>query len=417
MAQPAFLTTQRPAPNVAAPRNTPVLFMYKIKTYNAIAPIGLERFPADLYSVGAEVDTADAVLLRSHKLGVDELSSGLRAIARAGAGTNNVPVAQCSERGIVVFNTPGANANSVKELVLTGLLLASRDVFGGINYVRSLASVQDEGELNKLVEAEKKRFKGRELVGKTLGVVGLGAIGSMVARAALDLGMNVVGYDPALSVDAAWRIPAEVERMQNLPSLFAKADYVTLHVPLLPATEGLINEESLRAFKPGSVLLNFARQPIVDATALAAALESGQVARYVADFPVPGLLEHDRVLLTPHLGASTEEAEENCAVMAADQLRRFLESGSIVNSVNFPAVVSEAYEGYRLAVSNENVPGMLGQMTAVLAERNINVIDLVTKSRDGIAYNLIDLSEAPDQGLIDAIAQIESVINVRVIDH
>lgn len=417
MAQPAFLTTQRPAPNVAAPRNTPVLFMYKIKTYNAIAPIGLERFPADLYSVGAEVDTADAVLLRSHKLGVDELSSGLRAIARAGAGTNNVPVAQCSERGIVVFNTPGANANSVKELVLTGLLLASRDVFGGINYVRSLASVQDEGELNKLVEAEKKRFKGRELVGKTLGVVGLGAIGSMVARAALDLGMNVVGYDPALSVDAAWRIPAEVERMQNLPSLFAKADYVTLHVPLLPATEGLINEESLRAFKPGSVLLNFARQPIVDATALAAALESGQVARYVADFPVPGLLEHDRVLLTPHLGASTEEAEENCAVMAADQLRRFLESGSIVNSVNFPAVVSEAYEGYRLAVSNENVPGMLGQMTAVLAERNINVIDLVNKSRDGIAYNLIDLSEAPDQGLIDAIAQIESVINVRVIDH
>lgn len=417
MAQPAFLTTQRPAPNVAAPRNTPVLFMYKIKTYNAIAPIGLERFPADLYNVGAEVDTADAVLLRSHKLGVDELSSGLRAIARAGAGTNNVPVAQCSERGIVVFNTPGANANSVKELVLTGLLLASRDVFGGINYVRSLAAVQDEGELNKLVEAEKKRFKGRELVGKTLGVVGLGAIGSMVARAALDLGMNVVGYDPALSVDAAWRIPAEVERMQNLPSLFAKADYVTLHVPLLPATEGLINEESLRAFKPGSVLLNFARQPIVDATALAAALESGQVARYVADFPVPGLLEHDRVLLTPHLGASTEEAEENCAVMAADQLRRFLESGSIVNSVNFPAVVSEAYEGYRLAVSNENVPGMLGQMTAVLAERNINVIDLVNKSRDGIAYNLIDLSEAPDQGLIDAIAQIESVINVRVIDH
>jgi D-3-phosphoglycerate dehydrogenase len=239
----------------------------------------------------------------------------------------------------------------------------------------------------------------------------------MVARAALDLGMNVVGYDPALSVDAAWRIPAEVERMQNLPSLFAKADYVTLHVPLLPATEGLINEESLRAFKPGSVLLNFARQPIVDATALAAALENGQVARYVADFPVPGLLEHDRVLLTPHLGASTEEAEENCAVMAADQLRRFLESGSIVNSVNFPAVVSEAYEGYRLAVSNENVPGMLGQMTAVLAERNINVIDLVNKSRDDIAYNLIDLSEAPDQGLIDAIAQIESVINVRVIDN
>ena len=391
--------------------------MYTIKTYNAIAPVGLERFSKDQYTVSADVDSADAVLLRSHKLGVDELSSGLCAIARAGAGTNNVPVQECSKRGIVVFNTPGANANSVKELVLTGLLLASRDVLGGINYVRSLASVQDDAELNKLVEAEKKRFKGRELVGKTIGVVGLGAIGSMVARAGLDLGMNVVGYDPALSVDAAWRIPAEVERMQDLPSLFAQADYVTLHVPLLPATEGMINEESLRAFKPGSVLLNFARQPIVESSALSAALENGQVARYVADFPIPGLLDHDKVMLTPHLGASTDEAEENCAVMAADQLRRFLESGSIVNSVNFPTVVSEAHEGFRLAVSNANVPGMLGQMTAVLAERNINVIDLINKSRDDVAYNLIDLSEAPDQGLIDAIAQIESVINVRVIEN
>ncbi len=389
--------------------------MHNIKTYNAIAQIGLDRFPADQYQVGADIEQPHAMLLRSHKLAVDELSAGLCAIARAGAGTNNVPVAECSKRGIVVFNTPGANANSVKELVLTGLLLASRDVLGGINYVRSLSAVEDENELNKLVEAEKKRFKGKELVGKTLGVVGLGAIGSMVARAGLDLGMNVVGYDPALSVDAAWRIPAEVERMQDLPALFAKADYVTLHVPLLPATEGMINDESLRAFKPGSVLLNFARQPIVDAKALASALESGQVARYVADFPVPGLLDHDKVMLTPHLGASTDEAEENCAVMAADQLKQFLETGSIVNSVNFPAVVSQAYEGFRLAVSNANVPGMLGQMTAVLAERNINVIDLINKSRDDVAYNLIDLSEAPDQGLIDAIEKIESVINVRVI--
>ena len=390
--------------------------MHNIKTYNAIAPVGLARFSANHYNVGAEVEQPDAMLLRSHKLGVDELSPSLRAIARAGAGTNNVPVEKCSERGIVVFNTPGANANSVKELVLTGLLLASRDVLGGINYVRSLTAIQDEGELNTLVEGEKKRFKGRELVGKTLGVVGLGAIGSMVARAGLDLGMTVVGNDPALSVDAAWRIPAEVERMENLPALFAKADYVTLHVPLLPATEGMINDESLRAFKPGSVLLNFARQPIVDATALAHALENGQLARYVADFPVPGLLEHDKVMLTPHLGASTDEAEENCAVMAAEQLKRFLETGSIVNSVNFPAVASESHEGFRLAVSNVNVPGMLGQMTAVLAERNINVIDLINKSRDDIAYNLIDLSEAPDQGLIDAIAKIESVINVRVIE-
>jgi D-3-phosphoglycerate dehydrogenase len=391
--------------------------MYKIRTYNAIAPIGLERFPSNGYEVNAEHEAPEALLIRSHKLAAEDLNPDLRAVARAGAGTNNVPVQACSEKGIVVFNTPGANANSVKELVITALLLASRDVFGGIAYVRSLANVTDEAELNKLVEAEKKKFKGRELVGKTLGVVGLGAIGSMVARAGMDLGMNVLGYDPALSVDAAWRIPSQVERMQNLPSLFAKADYVSIHVPLLPATEGMINEEALKAFKPGSVLLNFARQPIVDSDALKAALANGHLGRYVADFPVPGLLDHDRVMLTPHLGASTDEAEENCAVMAADQLVRFLETGSIVNSVNFPAVIADAVSGYRLAVSNHNVPGMLGQMTAVLAERNINVIDLINKSRDELAYNLIDLSEAPDEGLLEAIRAIESVINVRVIQE
>ena len=388
---------------------------YSIKTYNAIAPIGLQRFEAGNYTVGADVEGADAMLLRSHKLVEEELAPGLRAIARAGAGVNNVPVDACSAAGIVVFNTPGANANSVKELVLSGLLLASRDVIGGVNYVRSLANVTDEAELNTLVEAEKKKFKGRELIGKTLGVVGLGAIGSMVARAALDLGMNVLGYDPALSVDAAWRLPSDVERMENLPSLFARADYVTLHVPQIPATQGMINAEALQAFKPGSVLLNFARQPIVDAAALKESLESDHLGRYVADFPVPGLIDHPRVMLTPHLGASTDEAEENCAVMAANQLIRFLENGSIVNSVNFPAVSLEAVDGYRVAISNHNVPGMLGQMTAVLGERNINVIDLINKSRNDLAYNLIDLSEAPDQGLLQAIRDIESVIDVRVI--
>ena len=388
---------------------------YSIKTYNAIAPIGLQRFEAGNYTVGADVEGADAMLLRSHKLAEEELTPGLRAIARAGAGVNNVPLDACSASGIVVFNTPGANANSVKELVLSGLLLASRDVIGGVNYVRSLANVTDEAELNTLVEAEKKKFKGRELIGKTLGVVGLGAIGSMVARAALDLGMNVLGYDPALSVDAAWRLPSDVERMENLPSLFARADYVTLHVPQIPATQGMINAEALQAFKPGSVLLNFARQPIVDAAALKESLESDHLGRYVADFPVPGLIDHPRVMLTPHLGASTDEAEENCAIMAANQLIRFLENGSIVNSVNFPAVSLEAVDGYRVAISNHNVPGMLGQMTAVLGERNINVIDLINKSRDDLAYNLIDLSEAPDQGLLQAIRDIESVIDVRVI--
>ena len=388
---------------------------YKIKTYNAIAPAGLQRFDSGDYTVGPELEGADAMLLRSHRLSVDELTPGLRAIARAGAGVNNVPVNACSQAGIVVFNTPGANANSVKELVLTGLLLASRDVIGGVNYVRSLADVCDGAELNKLVEAEKKKFKGRELIGKTLGVVGLGAIGSMVARAALDLGMDVLGYDPALSVDAAWRLPSSVERMDNLPSLFSRADYVTLHVPQLPATEGMINAEALQAFKPGSVLLNFARQPIVDAVALKVSLETGHLGRYVADFPVPGLIDHPAVMLTPHLGASTDEAEENCAVMAANQLIHFLETGSIVNSVNFPAVSLEAVDGYRVAISNHNVPGMLGQMTAVLAEGNINVIDLINKSRDDLAYNLIDLSAAPNEGLLQAIREIESVIDVRVI--
>ena len=389
--------------------------MFNVKTYNAIAEVGLQRFTTDRYNVAAETQNPDALLLRSHKLGVEEMGDNLKAIARAGAGVNNVPVEACSERGIVVFNTPGANANSVKELVMTGLLLASRDVYGGIAYVRSLVDVTDEAELNRLVEAEKKRFKGRELIGKTLGVVGLGAIGSMVARAGLDLGMNVIGYDPALSVEAAWRIPAEVERMENLPGLFAKADYVTLHVPLLPATEGLINAESLQSFKPGSVLLNFARQPIVDSQALAQALESGQVGRYVADFPVPGLLDHDRVMLTPHLGASTAEAEENCAVMAANQLMNFLETGSIVNSVNFPRVAMDASSGHRVTITNRNVPGMLGQMTSVLADRSINVLDLINKSRDDLAYNIIDLAEAPDEELLQAFRDIESVINVRVI--
>ncbi len=237
----------------------------------------------------------------------------------------------------------------------------------------------------------------------------------MVARAGLDMGMRVLGYDPALSVEAAWRIPAEVERMENLAGLFAQADFVTIHVPLMPATEGMINAESLSAFKDGSALLNFARQPIVDTGALTAALASGKVGKYVADFPVPGLIDDPRVMLTPHLGASTEEAEENCAVMAAEQLIRFLETGSITNSVNYPAVSMESVNGFRIAVTNRNVPGLLGQMTSVLAERNINVIDLINKSRDDVAYNLIDLEARPDQGLLDAIGAIEAVINVRVL--
>ncbi len=387
--------------------------IYKVRTFNQIAVKGLERFPRDRFEVSSDSADPHAILLRSYKLAAEDLSPGLRAVARAGAGVNNVPVEVCTERGIVVFNTPGANANSVKELVLAALLLASRDVAGGIGYVRSLAGVTDEAELNRMVEAEKKRFKGRELKGKQLGVVGLGAIGSLVARAALDLGMEVLGFDPAISVDAAWRLPAEVQRMENLPSLFARADYVTLHVPLLPETEGMINEESLRVFRPGSVLLNFARQPIVDASALRAALDDGRVARYIADFPVSSLLDHPSVLLTPHLGASTDEAEENCAVMAAEQLMEFLTTGNVRNSVNFPSVSLEPAGGFRLAVTNRNVPGMLNQITSVLADRQINVVDMINKSRDDVAYNLIDVVAELDQVSIDEICGIDSVLNVR----
>jgi D-3-phosphoglycerate dehydrogenase len=387
--------------------------MYKIRTFNNIAARGLEQFPRDTYEVGSEISDPHAILLRSHKLAESELTPSLRAVARAGAGVNNVPVQSCTDAGVVVFNTPGANANAVKELVLTALLLASRDVVGGIEYVKALTGIDDDAELNRLVEAEKKRFKGKELQGKSLGVVGLGAIGSMVARAALDLGMKVLGYDPAISVDAAWRLPSEVQRMENLPSLFSRADFVTLHVPLLPETEGMINEESLRSFRSGSVLLNFARQPIVDANALASALEDGRIRLYVADFPVPGLTDHPNVLLTPHLGASTEEAEENCAVMAASQLVEFLETGNIRNSVNFPAVKLEPAGGYRLAVTNRNVPGMLGEMMSVLADQSINVIDMINKSRNDVAYNLIDVTEEPAEELIDQICGIDAVMNIR----
>jgi D-3-phosphoglycerate dehydrogenase len=387
--------------------------IHKIRTFNQIAVKGLERFPRDRFEVSSDSADPHAILLRSYKLAAEDLNPGLRAVARAGAGVNNVPVEACTERGIVVFNTPGANANSVKELVLAALLLASRDVVGGMGYVRSLAGIDDEAELNRLVEAEKKRFKGRELKGKLLGVVGLGAIGSMVARAALDLGMEVLGFDPAISVDAAWRLPAEVQRMENLPSLFARADYVTLHVPLLAETEGMINEESLRVFRQGSVLLNFARQPIVDASALRAALDDGRVARYIADFPVSSLLDHPSVLLTPHLGASTDEAEENCAVMAAEQLMEFLKTGNVRNSVNFPSVSFEPAGGFRVAVTNRNVPGMLNKVTSVLADRQINVVDMINKSRDEVAYNLIDVMDELDQATIDEIRGIDNVLNVR----
>lgn len=393
--------------------------MHRIKTYNQIAPKGLERFPGTRFQVGPDTYDADAILLRSHKLTVAELGHRLKAVARAGAGVNNVPVADCTERGIVVFNTPGANANAVKELVLSGMLLASRGILPGIRYVDTLSMITDHAELNKLLEAEKKRFAGNELAGKTLGIIGLGAIGSLVAGMAINLGMKVLGYDPALSVDAAWRLPNQVQKIENVSALLANSDFVSLHLPVLESTRGLINQDMVAAMKPGLCLLNFSRDEIVDHDAIIAGLDAGALRIYVSDFPRHELIGRDDVILMPHIGASTEEAEENCAVMAAEQLKDFLDNGNIRNSVNFPALsldrVAGAVAGTRLAISNKNVPGMLGKILSILAEQDINVVDMINKSRDDIAYNLIDLATAPSAAAVDAIAATDDVIKVMVL--
>lgn len=390
--------------------------MFKIKTYNQISPKGLVRFPAAGYEVGPAVEQADAILLRSQKLQGEPIADTVKAVARAGAGVNNVPVAEYSKKGIVVFNTPGANANAVKELVLAGMILGARGILPGIAYVQTLTDMTDAGEMSKLLEKEKSRFAGTEVAGKTLGIVGLGAIGSMVADMALALGMNVVGFDPALSVDAAWRLPNKVARMENLQALLARSDYISLHVPALDATKHMINDETLAVTKKGAILLNFARDAIVDSAAVIRALDKGQLGRYVCDFPEPQLLGRADVVAMPHIGASTEESEENCAVMAANQLMDFLENGNIVNSVNFPAVsLARAPGSVRIAFSNDNVAGVLSQVLDILAARKINVIDMINKSRGELAYNLIDVEAAPAADVVAAIEQVEHVIRVTVI--
>lgn len=392
--------------------------MYRIRTLNNISDKGLTRLPADHYEVSGEMSDPDAILVRSHQLTLEDATSSLRAVGRAGAGVNNIPVADFTDKGIVVFNTPGANANAVKELVMAGLLLSCRGIIPGIEYVNTLADHTDKAELNTLVEASKKQYKGSELKGKTLGVLGLGAIGSMVADMALQMEMNVLGYDPALSVEAAWRLSSRVEKMENMQSLFARSDIVTLHVPALDSTKGMINAETLAQFRDGAVLLNFSREQIVDGDAISAAIDSGKISQYISDFPAPGLIGKPGVISTPHLGASTEEAEENCAVMVADQVRDFLENGNIKNSVNFPALSLERTEGcYRIALANKNVPRILGSVLSILADRNINVVDMLNKSRDDVAYNLIDIETVPDEELVQAIVSIEGVINVRIFDE
>lgn len=391
--------------------------MFKIKTYNAISVRGLNRFPREKYEVASDIGHPDAYILRSHKLHGEDLPASVKAVARAGAGTNNVPVDEYTKKGVVVFNSPGANANAVKELVLAGMLLGSRGILPGMEYVSTLTHMTDADEMSKLLEKEKSNFAGFELQGKTLGIVGLGAIGSLIADAALALGMNVVGFDPALSVEAAWRLPSQVGRMENLQSLLARSDYITLHVPAIPATKHLLNADTLKVTKKGATLLNFAREAIVDAHAVVDSLNAGHLGKYICDFPEPILLNRKDVYAMPHIGASTEEAEENCAIMAADQLVDYLQNGNIKNSVNFPAVSMDRSPaiGSRITFSNENVSGVLGHVLSVLADHKVNVVDMVNKSRGDVAYNIIDVEQVPSAAVIDALAKVEHVIAVRVI--
>ena len=389
--------------------------MYKIQTYNSLAAKGLDRFPVDQYAVGPEVSPADAVMLRSQKLHNEKIDESVIAVARAGAGVNNIPVAEYAQRGIVVFNTPGANANAVKELVAAALLLGSRDIFGGMSYVQTLGEIGDSAEMHKLLEANKKRFAGSEITGLTLGVVGLGAIGALVANMALELGMRVTGFDPAISIESAWRLSSQVQKMDSLQALVSVSDFVTLHVPAIPPTLGLINKEILARCKPGMRLLNFARDEIVDLPAVIAALDSGRLAAYISDFPHPELLGRKDALLLPHIGASTSEAEENCAMMAADQLMDFLENGNVRNSVNYPDTQMARNGGYRISFCNENVPKVLGHVLTVLADHNLNVIDMVNLSRGDFAYSIIDVENEPDADVMRAINITDHVIRARLL--
>ncbi len=387
---------------------------FRIRTLNAISQSGLSRLPADRYLVGHDVTQPDALLLRSASLHNQPIQPSVLAVARAGAGTNNIPVAEYSKHGIPVFNTPGANANAVKELVVAGLFLAARNIVDAAAFAHRLDG--DHATMDKLVEAGKKNYVGFELPGRTLGVIGLGAIGVEVANVALSLGMHVLGYDPGITVQHAWALSSQVEHVTSLEDLLRRSDIVTLHVPLVAGTKGLIGAEQFAAMKSSAVLLNFARGPIVDEPSLLAALEANQIRGYVCDFPTPTLNKRPRVVTLPHLGASTNEAEENCARMAADELRWYLEDGTIQNSVNFPDARLPRGEGTRrLAISNSNVPNMVGQISTMLADAQLNISDLLNKSRGDLAYTLVDVEGAIPEALIDRIRGIDGVLSARLL--
>ena len=391
--------------------------MYKYKIFNNIAEAGIRIF-ADNNFILDEANP-DALMLRSKVLLKEDLSDSLYCIGRAGAGTNNIPIEEATNKGIVVFNTPGANANAVKELVVCGMLLASRGIIQGNIYSQSLSG-QDSEELNKSMEAQKKSFKGNELKGKTLGIIGLGSIGSLLAQTAEVMGMKIIGYDPYISIDAAWRLPKDVEKADSMKMLLSNSDYISIHVPLVKDTKDLINKESLKFFKKGSKLINLSRGGIVNNKDIVEALNSNTIEKFVTDFPTPELVTRSNdfqdVILLPHLGASTNEAEENCAVMAAEQISNFLNNGIIVNSVNFPAIKLGRKAEYRLVIINKNEPGMIGKITDEIGYKDINIADMTHKSRDSIGINLIDLEELPSEDLIDSIREIEHVISVRLCD-
>jgi len=387
--------------------------MFRIRTMNKISAPGLELFPGDRYEVAADLPNPDAILVRSADLRGARLPDSVLAIARAGAGVNNIPVGECSGRGIVVFNTPGANANAVKELAIASMLLCSRNIVGGINWAASIAG--EAGGVPELVEREKARFGGPELRGKTLGVVGLGAIGAMVANDAAVLGMDVVGFDPFISVDSAWSLSRAVARADSLDGLLAGADYLTLHAPLCDDTKGLLNAEKFRLMRKGARIVNLSRGGLVNEADMIEALNGGKLAAYVTDFPSARLLACKGAICIPHLGASTPEAEDNCAAMAARQLVDFLESGEILNSVNYPPCRLERRAPHRLLVTNRNVPNMVGQITTLLAEANVNIADLINRHLGGLAYNIIDTEQEIPEDVLGRLGQIDGVARFRIV--
>lgn len=385
--------------------------MYKIMKLNNIAAEGLSNFPLDKYETGTEIKQPDAILLRSYNMLDMKLPETLLAVGRAGAGVNNIPSDKCAEKGIIVFNTPGANANAVKELAITGLMLASRDVVSGVNFA---ASLKGKGsEVPKLVEKNKKSFAGQEIMGKTLAIIGLGKIGVMVANSAIDLGMEVIGYDPFISVHSAWGLSREVKRAEGFDSLLSKADYISLHTPLTDQTKGMLNKDKFANMKKGVRILNFSRGGIVNNDDLKKAISEGIVKRYITDFPDDELLNMENVITIPHLGASTKEAEINCAVMIVKQIRDFIETGKIKNSVNYPDCKLEPNAGYRLVIMNKNIPNMVGQISSILADANINIVEMLNKSKGDYACNLIDMSDAPTEKLIKNLYSIKGVLKVR----